>query len=233
MSGIVAAYQEGLWSMRKALVCSVALTTLAMGVTSRLFAIQGEDISGVWRLDPESSAPPAGGFDGGPTGPDGGMPPPPGGGRGPGGFPGGMPGGMGGGMPGGFPGGGPGGGKPPSKEEMERQRGLMEELRTLPPLLTITKKDDVVEFVEPDGVVRRYGANGKTEKHQLNNGVVETKTKWTPSGVDIEFRAGRLKLVRSFLVKPGDPPLLEVITRVDGAPRDAAHRAVYAPQARE
>ena len=64
---------------------------------------------------------------------------------------------------------------------MERRRALMDEVMQLPPRFTVAQKDDTISFIEPDGVVRSYVANGKSEKHQLTNGVVETKTAWRAS----------------------------------------------------
>ena len=61
---------------------------------------------------------------------------------------------------------------------MERRRALMQEAMQLPPRFTLAQKADTISFIEPDGVVRSYVANGKSEKHQLTNGIVETKTAW-------------------------------------------------------
>ena len=54
----------------------------------------------------------------------------------------------------------------------------MEELIALPPKFTIAQDGDKVVFIEPDGVVRTFVVNDKAEKHQLQNGTIETKSRW-------------------------------------------------------
>ena len=132
-------------------------------------------LAGRWELNREASTAPGSGDVPRPDGPPGDGPPP--GGRG--GMGGGGRGGFGGGGFGGR-GGGPGGGGAarPSADEMERRRALMEEVMQLPPRFTVAQKDDTISFIEPDGVAGPTATKTGHERHQLTNGVVETKTVW-------------------------------------------------------
>lgn len=150
---------------------------------------------------------------------------PGGGGRGPGG------GGFGGIGGGGFGGGRPGGrGGPesrPSAEEMEARRALLQEVMTLPARFTITQDGGRVSFTETDGVVRTYVVNGKSEKHALTNGTIDTRSSWDGARLRMEIRVGeRATLIRTFAVRD-DPRRLEVITAFDRAPKDARQVSVY------
>ena len=113
-----------------------------------------------------------------------------GGGRGPGG--GGF-GGMGGGRRGGMGGGrgGTGGGTRRREGDMVARRALLEELMALPSKFTIAQDGDKVVFIEPDGVVRTYVADDKTEKHQLQNGTIETKSRWDGDALEMELKPSR------------------------------------------
>jgi hypothetical protein len=115
---------------------------------------------------------------------------------------------------------------------MEARRALMQEVLTLPTRLTITQDGDKVVFIEPDGVVRTYVANGAAEKHQLTNGVIETKAKWDGPTLRMELGVGgRMTLVRTFRVTD-DPRRLQVTTTFEGGPKDQGQLTVYdeAPQ---
>jgi len=103
----------------------------------------------------------------------------------------------------------------------------MQELVQLPVRLTIIQDGDQVTFAEPDGVVRKYLANGKSEKHQLTAGTIETKTKWDGPSLEMELTAGdRMRLVRTYTVR-NDPRRLEVATRFEGRSRDQGRTVVY------
>jgi hypothetical protein len=156
-------------------------------------------------------------------------------GRGPGGHGGGGGGmgGMGGGHRGGFGGGGGGMGGPGgpggehSREDMAARRAVIQELMELPPHVTIAQDGDTLSFIEPDGVVRTYVANDKAEKHQLQNGTIETKAHWEPDALVLEMKpSDGFTLVRRFAVK-GDPRQLEVTTTSDHGPKDAKRIAIY------
>lgn len=189
------------------------------------------DLAGSWELNRDLSSPPGSG----PGGPDPGARRRPGGGggRGPGG--GGGVGGGGGRGPGGGGGFGGGGGRArggppagaPSREDMEARRALMQEVLTLPARVTITQDGNKVVFIEPDGVVRTYVANGASEKHQLTNGTIETKSKWNGAALRMEITIGaRATLVRTFEVRD-DPRRLEVATAFAGGRKDQAQLTVY------
>ena len=97
----------------------------------------------------------------------------------------------------------------------------------LPTRFTVIHDGDKIIFTEPDGVVRTYLANGKTEKHQLTNGTVETKTSWDGPSLLMEITVdARMKLVRTFGVRD-DPRRLEVATRFDRGPKDARRVMVF------
>ncbi len=120
-----------------------------------------------------------------------------------GGFPGGMGGGGGRGAPGGIQ---------RREEDRAARRALLEELIALPPKFTIAQDGDKVVFIEPDGVVRTFVVNDKTEKHQLQNGTIETKSRWDANALEMELKSpGGLTLTRRYEVR-GTPRQLEVTT---------------------
>jgi hypothetical protein len=150
--------------------------------------------------------------------------------RGGGGPGGGGPGGGMGGRGGGFPGGGGMRGRSDDggrREDLAARRELMHELMQLPPRVTIAQDGDKVTFIEPDGVVRTYLANDKVEKHQLQNGTIETKSRWEADALVMELKPnGGMTITRRFAVR-GDPRQLEVTTTMDRGPKDAKRIAVY------
>jgi hypothetical protein len=141
-----------------------------------------------------------------------------GGGRRRGGFggPGGG-GGMGGGMRGGMGGGGMGGGmSDEQRQEMQRRRNLMRELLTPPTRLVINVDGDVVSFTDADGRVRKYKTDGKKEKHQFDNGTVETRSKWDTATLVIETSLeGGMKFTQSYGLVSDHRELI-VQTKVEG-----------------
>ena len=158
-------------------------------------------ILGAWKLNHELSPRPqpgqvpdrgAGGESGGRSG---------GRGRGSGGM-GGRPGGMGG-RPGGFGGGGA------DEAQMREARELVQEIMTAPESLAITEKPGQVTFTDADGRVRHYMTDGKTEKHQLDTGAVETKTHWSGEQLVMEISSGRgMTLVENYTVDPATRQLV-------------------------
>lgn len=210
--------------MRRAMRAAVALT-ICVAIAGVIDAAAPANLTGQWQMNRDLSSAPGGmpGPDGLGRGPGGRSP---GGGGGGGGRIGGGFGGGGGGR-GGFGGGGePGGRTRPSSEDIEAQRSLMREVAELPGRLTITQDGDKVTFVESDGVARSYVANGKTEKHQLTHGTIETKSSWDGPRLKMEIAVGRGKLTRTFALRD-HPRRLEVTTSFDGAPKDARRIAVY------
>lgn len=179
-------------------------------------------LAGAWSIDktrstaPGSVAMPDDGDDGGP-GPVG---------RPGGGFGGGM-GGRRGGMGGGGMGGPGGGGERRREGDLAARRALMEELMALPPKFTIAQDGDKVVFIEPDGVVRTYVANDKVEKHQMQNGTIETKSRWDADALEMELKpSGGLTVIRRYAVR-GTPRQLEVTTTTDRGAKNAKRIAVY------
>lgn len=130
------------------------------------------------------------------------------------------PGGSGGGS-GGFSGpgmGGSGGGRGsrPSEEEIQQFRDLVQELLQPPARLTITRDGEAVAFVNADGRVRKYVPNGKPEKHQMNAGTVETKTRWEGPALLVETRLrDGMTLKTNFALETGTGRLL-VTTSLEG-----------------
>ncbi len=198
-----------------------AVTLASVGVVAQEAA--RPVLAGRWEINREASTAPGSEIPR-PGGPPGDGPPP--GGRG--GLGGGGRGGFGGGGFGGR-GGGPGGGAParPSADEMEGRRALMAEVMQLPPRFTLMQKDDTISVIEPDGIVRSYVANGKSEKHQLTNGVVETKTAWKGDRLEMELKVDRLLIRRTFAIRSSNGRQLEVTTTFDGGARGAASKAVF------
>jgi ribosomal protein L19 len=60
------------------------------------------------------------------------------------------------------------------KQRMELLRELLEPVRKL----SIAQDSSAVSFTYDDGRTVRYRTNGKAERHQAVNGVVETETRW-------------------------------------------------------
>jgi len=137
-------------------------------------------------------------------------------------------GGMGGGRRGGGGGmGGPGGGMRRRDGDMAARRALMEEVMALPPKFTIAQDGDKVVFIEPDGVVRTYVADDKTEKHQLQNGTIETKARWDDGALEMELKpSDGLTIIRRYEVH-GSPRQLEITTTANRGPKNAKRVAVY------
>lgn len=205
--------------MRRAVQWAGAVALIALGTEVGAGQTQRPILSGSWEMNPElSTVGRSGSFEGDRDD----RPGPPAGGRGRGGM-GGRP------QPGGFGGGGmPRGGRtPPSAQEMEGRRALLDEAVALPRRFTLVQKDDAVTFVEPDGVARTYATDNRAEKHQLTNGVIETRTRWSDSGLTMELAVGGVTMVRTFALREGAARRLEVTTRPRSGPRDGGMATVY------
>ncbi len=198
----------------RARLATVALAVVlgaAMGI-----AQTPQDLSGSWRLDANASDAPgtAGAADNGPHG-----------GRAPlGGF----------GMPGRQPLGGfgsPGGMAPPvvdpeaRKQHMDLMRELLEPVRRL----TIAQDASSVSFTYEDGRTVRYRTNGKAEKHQALNGVVETETRWKKGRLVRETHLDDgMSIEETFWIDP--PRVLVMELKTSGGPgRRKPVRRVYEP----
>lgn len=181
----VGLYDRHMVSISRLLTCAFAClvpVALAGHPATQPEPSELSSLSGEWVLNRElsSTTPPAMGdeaFGGRPGGPG------PGGRRPPGGI-GGM--GRGGGV---GRGDGMGGGRSqrPTEDEMKRRRELMQEALEAPTRFTIIQDGQTVTFAHPNGVVRKYVANGKTEKHQLMAGTIDTKTRWDGSVLLMEI----------------------------------------------
>jgi len=103
------------------------------------------------------------------------------------------------------------------KQEMERRRALMKELLQPSDRMTLTVENDMVTFTESDGRVRKFRTDGKKEKHQFDNGTVETKSKWDNSGLVIEtdLQSG-MKLTQTYTIAAGEKRQLVLATKMEG-----------------
>jgi hypothetical protein len=134
-------------------------------------------------------------------------------GGGGGGYGGGM--GRGGGMGHGGMGGGPMSDE--QKQEMERRRALMKELLQPSDRMTVSVDNDIVTFTESDGRVRRFKTDGKKEKHQFDNGTVETRSKWDNGGLVIETDLQNgMKLTQTYRIAAGEKRQLVLATTMEG-----------------
>jgi hypothetical protein len=213
--------------MRKAIVIGVlgsALTLADSGsARAQAQAAPGErpHIEGAWILNRDMGDQPSRGGAGSDPG-DG-----QGSGRHHGGYGGGGGGGYGGGMRGGGMRGGMGeGGGTEDREEMMRRRALMKELLEPSTRMTVTIEGDVVAFTEADGRVRKFKTDGKKEKHQYDNGTVETKSRWDKDGLVIETALQNgMKLTETYALAPGaDRRQLVLQTKIEGGQRDGDDR---------
>jgi hypothetical protein len=149
-----------------------------------------------------------------------------GGGHRHGGAGGGYGGGMGRGGMGGMGRGGMGGGQmsDEQKQEMERRRALMKEQLQPSVRMDVTVENDIVTFTESDGRVRKFKTDGKKEKHQFDNGTVETKSKWDNGGLVIETDLQNgMKLTQTYTVAAGEKRQLVLATKMEGGSGGMSH----------
>jgi hypothetical protein len=175
----------------------LAATALPVVLAAGQAASGPARLNGAWVLNRQQSS----SVGGGEAAPEGG------GARRRGGFSGGIggPGGLGRGM----------GGGGEDREALERQRALMRELLEPLPRFTVTSDNEAVTFTAPDGRVRKYRLDGKKEKHQFDNGTVDTKSKWEKEQLMIETTTpGGMKLVETYSVN--DQHQLVVAAKLEG-----------------
>ena len=123
-------------------------------------------------------------------------------------------------------GGGMGGGQmsDEQKQEMERRRALMKELLQPSARMNVTVENDIVTFTESDGRVRKFKTDGKKEKHQFDNGTVETKSKWDNTGLVIETALQNgMKLTQTYTVTAGERRQLVLATKMEGGAGGMSH----------
>jgi hypothetical protein len=93
----------------------------------------------------------------------------------------------------------------------------MKELLQPSDRMNVTVEDDVVTFTESDGRVRKFKTDGKKEKHQFDNGTVETKSKWDNDGLVIETDLQNgMKLTQTYNIAPGEKRQLVIATKMEG-----------------
>lgn len=137
--------------------------------------------------------------------------------------PGGMGGGRGGGMRGGGPD-GPGG----NSDDMKKLRAVMQEIGQAPIRLMIASHDGTVSITDPEGVVRRFAANGKAEKVAINGSTIEVKSAWDGESLTQEFKIGSSRFVRTFETTTDGRQLLIIMTpKGNNATGTAVQRFVY------
>jgi len=103
------------------------------------------------------------------------------------------------------------------KQEMERRRALMKELLQPSDRMNVTVENDIVTFTESDGRVRKFKTDGKKEKHQFDNGTVETKSKWDNTGLVIETALQNgMKLTQTYTIAAGEKRQLVLATKMEG-----------------
>ncbi len=86
---------------------------------------------------------------------------------------------------------------------MQQMRDMMRELLQPAARLTIVQRDDTVSFTDDQGRVRKFVANGKDEKHQLDAATLKTKSRWKDGALVIEWETGRgPTVVRTYRVDP-------------------------------
>ncbi|MEO8257721.1 MAG: hypothetical protein ABI868_10300 [Acidobacteriota bacterium] len=117
---------------------------------------------------------------------------------------------------------------------MRKMQAVIEEIMTPAGHWIVTTGAESITFTETDGRSRRFMTNGKKEKHQLQSGTLETKTRWDGPQLrqDVEVGGGT-KITRSFTVSP-DTEQLIVLTSVnsDTGRRPSPMRLVYEPDGR-
>lgn len=197
---------------------TVCLATIVfLGAAGPAFAQTVVDLSGTWRLDADASdAPGSGGGD--IEGSEGGRVP-----LGGFGMPGRQP--LGGyGSPGGM--GAPGGMDPEArKQRIELVRELLQPMRRV----TIAQDAASVSFTYDDGRTVRYRTDGKAEKHQAINGVIETQTRWKKGKLVRETNLDDgTSIEETFSI--GSPRALVIELEMSGGPgRRKPLRRVYDP----
>jgi hypothetical protein len=81
--------------------------------------------------------------------------------------------------------------------------------------VTVTSDDEAVTFTASDGRVRKYRLDGKKEKHQFDNGTVDTRSKWEKEQLTIETTTpGGTKLIEIYSVN--DQHQLVVMAKLEG-----------------
>lgn len=124
---------------------------------------------------------------------------------------------MGGGRRGGGMRGG-GGGRGGNPEDMRKARDVMQELGQSPAHLNIVSKPDAVTLTDPEGVVRKFVVDGKTDKVAINGSTIEVKSKWDGEVLKQEFKVGSATFARTLETTTDGHQLVVTVTpKGDGA----------------
>jgi hypothetical protein len=130
------------------------------------------------------------------------------------------------------PGGRPSGGRGamPSEEEMERMRVIMQSVVQAPQALRIVQDDSTFMVVDPEGTLRVYHLDGRTQSYPLQGvGNVDSKAKWDHDKVVVELRMeGNIKVTKTYELDREHNQLRERV-RMEGSqlPRTIDFRRVY------
>ena len=204
---------------RCAFTCGLAVLLAGSHAVAQSQRAAPASLAGTWALNQEASdigsGTGGGDDDGGPRG-----------GRSPigGGF--GMPGRQPmGGM--GSPGGAMGAPRDVDPATRKQRMALTQELLTPIPRMTISQDASLVTFTFRDGRAVRYRTDGRDEKHQMLNGVVETETRWKKRTLVRETKLDDgMTVVETFSIE--SPRTLVVEVEMRGGPgRRKPARRVY------
>jgi hypothetical protein len=136
-----------------------------------------------------------------------------------------------GGRPGGGRGNGPEGQDPAeARKEAERRAALVQELLTPTTSWRIGRDaGETIALTNADGRTVRYNPNNKTEKHQMTNGTIETKSRWDHGELRQEISlSGGLNIIRTFSMDPSSDQLVVTTTFGGGrGGRERPFRVVY------
>ena len=116
-----------------------------------------------------------------------------------------------------------------AREEAQRLAALMGELLTPSTSWLIGREEgDTLAFTTADGRTVRYTPNNKTEKHQLINGTIETKSKWSDRELRQEIEApGGIAMVRVFGIDQATGRLVVTTTVSGRGGKDRPYRVLY------
>jgi hypothetical protein len=117
---------------------------------------------------------------------------------------------------------------------MKRMRELMRELLEPSTRLTIVVKSGEVAITDALGRTQRFATNGSKEKHQLDAGTIETKTRWNGSELVKDVTAGSgMKMVETYAIDPATGQLNVTVKFEGGRGPDEPMKRVYDPALEE
>jgi hypothetical protein len=113
---------------------------------------------------------------------------------------------------------------------MQRTRDLVRELLEPSTRLTIVMRSGEVAITDARGRTQRFATNGTKEKHQLNAGTIDTKTRWNGSQLVQEISASNgLKLVDTYAIDPQTGQLRLTLKFEGGRGPEEPMQRVYDP----